>query len=78
VVVALLLDPAPALLLVAATNRGSGHTDIDRRLSQIDSAIDPTIAHGRGKAAMALADQQRNNRGLEPHGHLGGAVSSSF
>ena len=36
--------------------------DIDRRLSQIDTAIEQTTAHGRGKAAMVLADQQRKNR----------------
>jgi hypothetical protein len=36
--------------------------DIDRRLSQIDSAIEQTTAHGRGKAATVLAGQQRKNR----------------
>ena len=33
-----------------------------RRLSQIDTAIEQTTAHGRGKAAMNLADQQKKNR----------------
>jgi len=37
-------------------------TDIDRRLSQIDTAIEQTTADGRGKAAMVLADAQRKNR----------------
>ena len=37
-------------------------TDIDRRLSQIDAAIEQTNANGRGKAAMVLADAQRKNR----------------
>ena len=37
-------------------------TDIDRRISQIDTAIEQTTAHGRGKAAMVLADAQRKNR----------------
>jgi len=37
-------------------------TDIDRRLSQIDTAIEQTTAQGHGKAAMVLADAQRKNR----------------
>jgi hypothetical protein len=36
--------------------------DLDRRLSQIDTAIEQTTARGRGKAAMVLADQQHKNR----------------
>jgi hypothetical protein len=32
------------------------------RLSQIDGAIEQTTVHGRGKAALVLADQQRKNR----------------
>jgi hypothetical protein len=36
--------------------------DLDRRIAQIDAAIEQTTAHGRGKAAMVLADQQRKNR----------------
>jgi hypothetical protein len=36
--------------------------DLDRRVAQIDTAIEQTTAHGRGKAAMVLADQQRKNR----------------
>jgi hypothetical protein len=36
--------------------------DIDRRIAQIDSAVDKTTAKGRGGAAMALADQQRKTR----------------
>jgi hypothetical protein len=36
--------------------------DIDRRIAQIDSAVDKTTAKGRGAAAMALADQQRKPR----------------
>ena len=36
--------------------------DLDRRVDQIDTAIEQTTAHGRGKAAMVLADQQRKNR----------------
>jgi hypothetical protein len=36
--------------------------DLDRRVAQIDTAIEQTTAHGRGKAAMVLADAQRKNR----------------
>ena len=36
--------------------------DLNRRVAQIDTAIEQTTAHGRGKAAMVLADQQRKNR----------------
>ncbi|HEY6259919.1 MAG TPA: hypothetical protein VIY51_29425 [Xanthobacteraceae bacterium] len=36
--------------------------DIDRRISQIDSAVEKTADHGRGKTAMALADQQHKAR----------------
>jgi len=31
--------------------------DLNRRVAQIDTAIEQTTAHGRGKAAMVLADQ---------------------
>ena len=33
-----------------------------RRLSQIDTAIEQTTAHGRGKAAMNLADRRKKKR----------------
>jgi len=36
--------------------------DFDRRVAQIDTAIEQTTANGRAKVAMALADQQRKNR----------------
>ncbi len=36
--------------------------DLDRRLSQIDSAAENSLRHGNSKAAMNLADQQRKNR----------------
>jgi hypothetical protein len=36
--------------------------DLDRRIAQIDSAVEKTTAKGRGGAAMALADQQRKAR----------------
>ena len=36
--------------------------DIDRRIGQIDSAVDEATRRGRGRAAMALADEQRRNR----------------
>jgi hypothetical protein len=36
--------------------------DLDRRISQVDAAVEKTAARGRGKAAMVLADAQRKNR----------------
>jgi hypothetical protein len=36
--------------------------DIDRRIGQIDAAVEKTTERGRGKAAMTLADEQRRNR----------------
>jgi hypothetical protein len=36
--------------------------DLDRRVAQIDTAIEQDTAHGRGRAAMVLADAQRKNR----------------
>ena len=40
---------------------------MDRRISQVDTAVERTADRGRGKAAMVLADQQRKNR-AEPVG----------
>src|SRR5258707_4191508 len=37
-------------------------TDIDRRLAQIDGAVEKATSKGRTAAAMALADQQRKTR----------------
>jgi hypothetical protein len=36
--------------------------DLDRRIAQVDAAVERTAEHGRGKAAMALAEEQRKNR----------------
>jgi hypothetical protein len=36
--------------------------DVDRRIGQVDAAVEKTADGGRGKAAMALADEQRRNR----------------
>ncbi len=36
--------------------------DLDRRLGQIDAAVDNSLHHGNSKAAVALVDQQRKNR----------------
>jgi uncharacterized protein HemX len=36
--------------------------DLDRRIAQIDAAVDKSTAKGRTNAAMALADQQRKTR----------------
>jgi hypothetical protein len=36
--------------------------DLERRIGQIDGAVEQATAHGRAKAAMKLADQQRKNR----------------
>jgi hypothetical protein len=36
--------------------------DLDRRIAQIDTAIDKATEKGRTGAAMALADQQRKTR----------------
>jgi hypothetical protein len=36
--------------------------DLDRRIGQIDMAIEEAAKRGRGKTAMALSDQQRRNR----------------
>jgi hypothetical protein len=36
--------------------------DLDRRIGQIDAAVDRSILKNRTGAAMALADQQRKNR----------------
>jgi hypothetical protein len=36
--------------------------DVDRRIGQVDAAVEKTTDRGRGKAAMALADEQRRNR----------------
>jgi hypothetical protein len=42
--------------------------DLDRRVAQIDTAIEQTTAHGRGKAAMALAATQEPRRArCHPH-----------
>jgi hypothetical protein len=38
-------------------------TDIDRRIAQIDKAVDTATSKGRTGTAMALADQQRKTRG---------------
>jgi hypothetical protein len=38
-------------------------TDIDRRIAQIDKAVDTATSKGRTGSAMALADQQRKTRG---------------
>jgi hypothetical protein len=37
--------------------------DIDRRIAQIDGAVEKTVAKGRGASAMSLADQQRQSTG---------------
>jgi hypothetical protein len=37
--------------------------DIDRRIAQIDAAVEKTTARGRGASAMSLADQQPKVRG---------------
>jgi hypothetical protein len=37
-------------------------SDIDRRVAQIDMAIEEAAKRGRTKAAMALADEQHRNR----------------
>ncbi len=36
--------------------------DLDRRIGQIDSAVDATTRRGRGNSAMSLAADQRRNR----------------
>ncbi len=36
--------------------------DLDRRLAQIDGAVEKATAKGRTSSAMALADQQRKTR----------------
>ena len=46
-----------------ATARLLGTLDAGLAESEIDSAIEQTTAHGRGKAAMVLADQERKKRG---------------
>ncbi len=37
--------------------------DLDRRIAQIDKAVDTATAKGRTGSAMALAEQQRKTRG---------------
>jgi hypothetical protein len=37
--------------------------DLDRRIAQIDKAVETAISKGRTGSAMALADQQRKTRG---------------
>ncbi len=37
--------------------------DLDRRIAQIDKAVDTATTKGRTGSAMALADQQRKTRG---------------
>jgi hypothetical protein len=37
--------------------------DLDRRIAQIDGAVEQTTAKGRGASAMSLADSQRKVRG---------------
>jgi hypothetical protein len=37
--------------------------DIDRRIAQIDGAVEKAVAKGRTASAMSLADQQRKVRG---------------
>jgi hypothetical protein len=36
--------------------------DLDRRIGQVDAAVDKSISRGSTKTAMNLADQQRKNR----------------
>jgi hypothetical protein len=36
--------------------------DLDRRIGQVDAAVDKSINGGRTKAAMALVEQERKNR----------------
>src|SRR5258707_2515091 len=43
--------------------QGSLVSDLDRRIGQIDGAIEKATAKGRTSSAMALADQQRKTRG---------------
>ena len=55
-------------------------TDLDRRNSQIDSAIEKATAKGRTATAMALADQQRKTPAASPRtvqqpSSFGGRVS---
>ena len=49
--------------------------DIDRKLSQIDGAINTALEKGRTNAAMALANDQRHNRSeLEVNRQAAGKV----
>jgi hypothetical protein len=36
--------------------------DLDRRIGQVDAAVEKTTERGRGKAALDLANEQRKNR----------------
>jgi hypothetical protein len=42
--------------------RRPGRYHLDRRIGQVDVAVEKTAERGRGKAAMALADAQSKNR----------------
>jgi hypothetical protein len=52
--------------------------DLDRRIGQVDAAVEKTADHGRGKAAMALADQERKNRAdlVATHQHKAKTLAS--
>jgi hypothetical protein len=43
--------------------QGAVVADLDRRIAQIDRAVDTATSKGRTGSAMALADQQRKTRG---------------
>jgi hypothetical protein len=43
-------------------SQSAGVADLDRRISQIDAAVEEATRRGRTAGAMILADQQRNTR----------------
>jgi hypothetical protein len=47
---------------VRISAQGSTVADLDRRIAQIDSAVDEATKRGRVNAAMALAEQKRRER----------------
>jgi hypothetical protein len=44
------------------TLQASVLADLDRRVAQVDAAVEKTADRGRGRSAMALADEQHKNR----------------
>jgi hypothetical protein len=57
-----MIDQGAANIEARAKVQAALLADVDKRLRQIDAAIEETIRRGRAAAAMALSDQLKRNR----------------